>query len=386
MEKKLIYADNAATTAVSERVLKAMLPYMSEKFGNPSSVYGLGREAARAVSEAREKIAAALHCQPSEIYFTSGGTEADNWAIYSCVSALSKNHIVTDAAEHPAVLRCCEQVEKLGGRVTYLPVDGECRVSTEQVWEAICPDTAVVSVMYANNEVGTVMPIEETAAVCREKGTLFHTDAVQAVGNVPIDLSKLDDIDMLSCSGHKLRAPKGTGFLYVHRYTSLASFISGGGQERGRRAGTENVPGIVGLGEAVAAACEDIPKKAARISEVRDRLISGLLKIPGSRLNGSRKNRLCGNVNISFTGIEGESLLLLLDSKGICASSGSACSSGTDKPSHVLLAMGLDEGAARGSLRLTIDESFTEEDAEYVVKTVGECVERLRRITGTGNA
>ncbi len=377
MKRKLIYADNAATTAVSERVLNAMLPYMSEKFGNPSSVYGLGREAARAVSEAREKIAAALHCHPSEIYFTGGGTEADNWALYSCVSALSKNHIVTDTAEHPAVLRCCEQVEKLGGRITYLPVDGECRVSPEQIWEAVCTDTAVVSVMFANNEVGTVMPIEETADVCCEKGVLFHTDGVQAVGNIPIDLSKLN-IDMLSCSGHKLRAPKGIGFLYVRRCTPLASFISGGGQERGRRGGTENVPGIVGLGEAVAAACEDIPKKAARISEMRDRLISGLLKIPGSRLNGSRKNRLCGNVNISFTGIEGESLLLLLDSKGICASSGSACSSGTDKPSHVLLAMGLDERAARGSLRLTIDESFTEGDAEYVISSVAECVDRLR--------
>ncbi|MCM1382513.1 MAG: cysteine desulfurase NifS, partial [Muribaculaceae bacterium] len=370
MEKRFIYADNAATTAVSKRVLEAMLPYMTEQFGNPSSIYKLGRDAERAITDAREKIAAAMGCSASEIFFTSGGSEADNWAIRSAAlrqGAKGKKHIITTNFEHHAVLHTCEFLEKQGFEVTYLPVDEMGLITTEQVKNAIRDDTALVTIMYANNEIGTVMPIAEIGAICREKGVWFHTDAVQAVGNIPINV-KEQNIDMLSCSGHKIHAQKGVGFLYVRKGIPMTNLIFGGAQERGRRAGTENVPAIMGLGEAVTAACENIPQKMERISKLRDRLIEGITKIPCSRLNGDPKQRLCGNVNISFLGVEGESLLLLLDANGICASSGSACTSGSLDPSHVLLALGLPHEVAHGSMRLTISDETTDEDVDYILE------------------
>lgn len=383
MEKRFIYADNAATTAVSKRVLDAMLPYMTEHFGNPSSIYKLGRDAERAVTEAREKIAAAFGCSASEIFFTGGGSESDNWAIRSAVlrmGAKGKKHIVTTNFEHHAVLHTCEFLEKQGCEVTYLPVDENGFVTAEQVKNAIREDTAIVTIMYANNEIGTIMPIGEIGAVCREKGVLFHTDAVQAVGNVPIDV-KEQNIDMMSCSGHKIHAQKGVGFLYVRKGIPMTNLIFGGAQERGRRAGTENVPAIIGLAEAVSAACENIPEKAARISKMRDRLIDEITKIPCCRLNGGRENRLCGNVNISFLGVEGESLLLLLDANGICASSGSACTSGSLDPSHVLLALGLPHEVAHGSMRLSISDETTDEDTDCIIETVPRVVERIRSMS-----
>lgn len=383
MEKPFIYADNAATTAVSKRVLDAMLPYMTEGYGNPSSIYKLGRDAEKAITEARGRIAANFGCSANEIYFTSGGSESDNWAIRSAVLRLAdkgKKHIITTNFEHHAVLHTCEFLEKQGCEVTYLPVNEMGFVTAEQVKNAIREDTALVTVMYANNEIGTIMPIAEIGAVCREKGVLFHTDAVQAVGNVPINVAE-QNIDMMSCSGHKIHAQKGIGFLYVRRGVPLTSLIFGGAQERGRRAGTENVPAIMGLAEAVCAACENIPQKIERLSAVRDRLIDGITKIPASRLNGARENRLCGNVNISFLGVEGESLLLMLDANGICASSGSACTSGSLDPSHVLLALGLPHEVAHGSMRLSISEDITEEEVNYILETVPKVVERIRNMS-----
>lgn len=383
MEKRFIYADNAATTAVSKRVLDAMLPCMTEHFGNPSSIYKLGRDAERAITDAREKVAKAIGCSASEIYFTSGGSEADNWAIRSAAIRLGekgKKHIITTNFEHHAVLHTCEFLEKQGFEVTYLPVDENGLITAEQVRDAIREDTAIVSIMYANNEIGTIMPIKEIGEVCREKKVLFHTDAVQAVGNVPINVAE-QNIDMLSCSGHKIHAQKGTGFLYVRKGIPIVNLIFGGGQERGRRAGTENVPAIVGLGEAITAACENIPAKIAKVSAMRDRLIDGITKIPCSRLNGDRKQRLCGNVNISFLGVEGESLLLLLDANGICASSGSACTSGSLDPSHVLLALGLPHEVAHGSMRLSISEDTTDEDVDYILEVVPKVVERIRAMS-----
>lgn len=380
MEKRFIYADNAATTAVSKRVLDAMLPYMTEQFGNPSSIYKLGRDAEKAITEAREKIASAIGCSASEIFFTSGGSEADNWAIRSAairLGAKGKKHIITTNFEHHAVLHTCEFLEKQGFEVTYLPVDEMGLITAEQVKNAIREDTALVTIMYANNEIGTIMPIKEIGEVCREKGVWFHTDAVQAVGNVPINV-KEQNIDMMSCSGHKIHAQKGIGFLYVKKGIPMTNLIFGGAQERGRRAGTENVPAIMGLGEAVTAACENIPEKMERVSKMRDRLIEGITKIPCSRLNGDNKQRLCGNVNISFLGVEGESLLLLLDANGICASSGSACTSGSLDPSHVLLALGLPHEVAHGSMRLTISDETTDEDIDYILETVPKVVERIR--------
>lgn len=380
MEKRFIYADNAATTAVSRRVLDAMLPYMTEGFGNPSSIYKLGRDAEKAITEARGRIAAAFGCSANEIYFTSGGSEADNWAIRSAALRLrekGKKHIITTNFEHHAVLHTCEFLEKQGFEVTYLPVDEMGCVTAEQVKNAIRDDTALVTIMYANNEIGTIMPIAEIGAVCREKGVLFHTDAVQAVGNVPINVAE-QNIDMMSCSGHKIHAQKGIGFLYVRRGIPVTNLIFGGAQERGKRAGTENVPAIMGLAEAVTAACDNIPQKMERVSKMRDRLIDGITQIPASRLNGGRENRLCGNVNISFLGVEGESLLLLLDANGICASSGSACTSGSLDPSHVLLALGLPHEVAHGSMRLSISEDTTDEDIDYILETVPKVVERIR--------
>lgn len=380
MEKRFIYADNAATTVVSKRVLDAMLPYMTEQFGNPSSIYKLGRDAEKAITIARERIADAIGCSAGEIFFTSGGSEADNWAIRSAVlrlGAKGKKHIITTNFEHHAVLHTCEFLEKQGCEVTYLPVDENGYITAEQVRNAIRGDTAIVSVMYANNEIGTIMPVREIGEVCREKGVLFHTDAVQAVGNIPINVRE-QNIDMMSCSGHKIHAQKGIGFLYVRKGVPMTNLIFGGAQERGRRAGTENVPAIIGLAEAVSAACDNIPKKAAKVAKMRDRLIDGITQIPCSRLNGGMTNRLCGNVNISFLGVEGESLLLLLDANGICASSGSACTSGSLDPSHVLLALGLPHEVAHGSMRLSISDETTDEDIDYILETVQKTVERIR--------
>lgn len=380
MEKRFIYADNAATTAVSKRVLDAMLPYMTEQFGNPSSIYKLGRDAEKAITIARERIADAVGCSAGEIFFTSGGSEADNWAIRSAVlrlGAKGKKHIITTNFEHHAVLHTCEFLEKQGCEVTYLPVDENGYITAEQVRNAIRGDTAIVSVMYANNEIGTIMPVREIGEVCREKGVLFHTDAVQAVGNIPINVRE-QNIDMMSCSGHKIHAQKGIGFLYVRKGIPMTNLIFGGAQERGRRAGTENVPAIIGLAEAVSTACDNIHEKAAKVAKMRDRLIDGITQIPCSRLNGGMTNRLCGNVNISFLGVEGESLLLLLDANGICASSGSACTSGSLDPSHVLLALGLPHEVAHGSMRLSISDETTDEDIDYILETVQKTVERIR--------
>ena len=364
MEKRFVYADNAATTRVTKNVLDVMLPYFTEGYGNASSIYQLGMNAAKAVLAAREKVAAALGAKVNEIYFTAGGSESDNWAIKGAAelgAKKGKKHIITTAIEHHAVLHTCEYLEKHGFEVTYLPVDEYGRVTAQQVADAIREDTCLVTIMFANNEIGTIMPIPEIGAVCKEKKVMFHTDAVQAVGHVEIDVKAMD-IDMLSLSGHKIHAPKGIGALYIRNGIALPNLIAGGAQERGKRAGTENVPGIVGLAEAITTACADIPEKTVRISALRDKLIEGILKIPQTRLNGDAKQRLAGNVNVSIRGIEGESLLLMLDLNGICASSGSACTSGSLDPSHVLLAIGLPHEIAHGSLRLSLGEDATEED------------------------
>lgn len=380
MEKRFVYADNAATTSVSERVLEAMLPYMKEQFGNPSSIYMFGQNALRAIETAREKVAAALGCSPSEIYFTGCGSESDNWALKSIAERLSKvgkKHVITTVFEHHAILHTCQYLEKNGFEVTYLPVDEKGLITAEQVARAIREDTAIVSIMYANNEIGTIMPIAEIAEACHKKGVIFHTDAVQAVGNVPINV-KEQGIDMLSLSGHKIHAQKGVGALYVRKGIPITNFIHGGAQERNRRAGTENVPAIVGLGEAITAACENIPAKIEKVTKMRNRLIDEILKIECTRLNGDREQRLCGNANISFLGVEGESLLLRLDHEGICASSGSACTSGSLDPSHVLLVLGLPHEIAHGSLRLTISEETTDDDIDYIIEKIPGIIKRIR--------
>lgn len=383
MEKRFVYADNSATTKISKEVLDAMMPYLTEGYGNPSSIYKLGRDSKRAIETAREKCAAALGCTPSEIYFTGGGSESDNWALIGTAHKLAptgKKHIITTAVEHHAILHTCAALEKEGFEVTYLPVDSEGKISLTELENAIRPDTALVSIMYANNEIGVINPISEIGKICRKKGVLFHTDAVQAVGNVPINVTE-QSIDMLSLSGHKIHAQKGVGILYIRKGINLPNLINGGGQERSKRAGTENVPAIVGLGVALENAVSDIPGKIEKVSKMRDRLIDGLLKIERTRLNGSRTDRLCGNVNISVEGVEGESLLLSLDLKGICASSGSACTSGSLDPSHVLLALGLPHEVAHGSLRLSISDETTDEDIDYILEVVPEVVERLRAMS-----
>ena len=377
---RFIYADNAATTNITDDVLNAMLPYLKENYGNPSGLYSLARKARKAVEESRTKTAAAIGASPREIFFTSGGTESDNWAIKSAVLAASsaeKKHIVTTAIEHHAVLNTCKYLEKLGFEVTYLPVSENGIIDPAQVENAVRSDTAVVSVMYANNEIGTIQPITEIGAVCRRKNVLFHTDAVQAVGNVPINVGE-QNIDMLSVSGHKIHAQKGIGFLYVRTGTELSPFMHGGAQERGRRAGTHNVPAIVGLGRAMELACENITERAAALAVKRDRLADGLLKIPASRLNGDRINRLKGNVNVSFLGTEGEALVAMLDMKGICVSSGSACASDSADPSHVLLALGLPRDAAAGSLRFTLADDISDDDIDYMIETVKNTVGMIR--------
>lgn len=383
MEKRFVYADNSATTKISKEVLDAMMPYLTEGYGNPSSIYKLGRDSKRAIETAREKCAAALGCTPSEIYFTGGGSESDNWALIGTAHKLAptgKKHIITTAVEHHAILHTCAALEKEGFEVTYLPVDSEGKISLTELENAIRPDTALVSIMYANNEIGVINPISEIGKICRKKGVLFHTDAVQAVGNVPINVTE-QSIDMLSLSGHKIHAQKGVGILYIRKGINLPNLINGGGQERSKRAGTENVPAIVGLGVALENAVSDIPGKIEKVSKMRDRLIDGLLKIERTRLNGSRTDRLCGNVNISVEGVEGESLLLSLDLKGICASSGSACTSGSLDPPHVLLALGLPHEVAHGSLRLSISDETTDEDIDYILEVVPEVVDRLRSMS-----
>ncbi|MBQ1463706.1 MAG: cysteine desulfurase NifS [Ruminococcus sp.] len=381
--KRFIYADNAATTAVSEEVLNAMLPHFRTAFGNASSIYKLGRDAQKAVETAREKVAAALGAEPREIFFTSCGSESDNWAIKGTAELMAKKgkkHIITSVFEHHAVLHTCEDLEKKGFEVTYIPVSDKGLIDPEDVRKAIREDTALVTIMYANNEIGTIQPIEEIAAICKEKKVIFHTDAVQAVGHVDIDVHK-QGIDMLSLSGHKIHAQKGIGALYIRKGLTLPNLIHGGGQERGKRAGTENVPAIVGLGVAIEAATRNIAEKNAVILPRRNRLIDEILKLPYTRLNGDRDKRLPGNLNISFEGIEGESLLLMLDMYGICGSSGSACTSGSLDPSHVLLSIGLKHEIAHGSLRLSIEENVTDEDVDYIIEVIPKVVERLRSMS-----
>ena len=384
MEKRFVYADHSATTPISKPVLNAMLPYLTEGYGNPSSIYSKGREAKKALESAREQVAEALHAKPSEIYFTSCGTESDNWAIKGAAAAgarKGKRHLITTNFEHHAVLHTMQMLEKEGFEVTYLPVDSQGLITAAQVREAIRPDTALVSIMYANNEIGTILPIPEIGAVCREARVPFHTDAVQAVGQVAIDVS-VQQIDMLSLSGHKLNAPKGVGVLYLRSGLVIDTFMHGGAQERGRRAGTENLASIMGLAAAITIASFQIEERAARRTAMRDRLIDGILgQIPRCRLNGSREHRLPGSLNISFEGIEGESLLLLLDMKGVCASSGSACTSGSLDPSHVLLAIGLPHEIAHGSLRLSLGDENTMEDVEYILEVLPPIIERLRSMS-----
>ncbi len=380
MEKRFVYADNSATTRVSEAALAAAMPYFRERYGNASSIYALGMSAARDLVKARQQVADALGAKPNEIYFTSGGSESDNWAIKGAAevgAAKGKKHIITSVFEHHAVLHTCQYLEKHGFEVTYLPVSPMGLIDPEDVRKAIRDDTCLVTIMFANNEIGTVQPIEKIGEICHEKHVLFHTDAVQAVGNVPIDVVKMH-IDLLSLSGHKIHAPKGVGAMYMRSGVNLPNLIHGGAQERTKRAGTENMPSIMALGVAITDICKNIPERAAKVEKMRDRLITELLKIKESRLNGDPKQRLCGNVNISFRGVEGESLLLSLDLLGICASSGSACTSGSLDPSHVLLAIGLPHEIAHGSLRLTINEETTDEDIDYIIEKVPEMVKKLR--------
>ena len=383
MDKKLIYCDNAATTKVSKRVLDAMLPYFTEEYGNASSIYMLGQSAAKALLKARETVAKAIGAKTHEIFFTSGGSEADNWAIKGMAlngAKSGKKHIITSVFEHHAVLHTCEFLEKQGYEVTYLPVDEKGLINPNDVKNAIREDTCLVTIMFANNEIGTIQPIKEIGEICKEKKVPFHTDAVQAIGNVEIDVKALN-IDMLSLSGHKIHAPKGVGALYVRGGISLPNLIHGGAQEKNKRAGTENLPSIVGLAQAITDAVQNIKEKQEKVSKRRDRLIDGILKIQETRLNGDREKRLCGNVNISIRGVEGESLLLMLDMYGILASSGSACTSGSLDPSHVLLAIGLPHETAHGSLRLSISEETTNEDIDYILETIPKVVDRLRSMS-----
>ena len=378
-----IYADHAATTAVSKTAVDAMLPYFTEIYGNPSSLYELGQRAKSALEDARSRIAGLLGCSAREIYFTSGGSEADNQAILSASrigARKGKKHIISTAFEHHAVLHTLKKLEREGFRITLLDVGRQGLVTADQVAEAISEDTCLVTIMYANNEIGTIQPIAEIGAVCKEKGVLFHTDAVQAAGHIHINV-KEQNIDMLSLSAHKFHGPKGTGVLYARKGIALTNLIEGGAQERGKRAGTENVPAIMGMTAALEEATDHIDENTQRISALRDRVIEGLSRIPYAELNGDRKNRLPSNVNYCFEGIEGESLLLLLDHKGICASSGSACTSGSLDPSHVLLAIGRPHEVAHGSLRLSLGEDTTEEEVDYIIQSVTEIVTYLRNMS-----
>lgn len=378
-----IYVDNAATTKTSRTAIDAMLPYFDKIYGNPSSLHSVGQTAADALRKAREEAAEVLGCEPSEITFTSGGSEADNQALVSAAAIgarKGKKHIISTAFEHHAVLHTLKKLEKEGFEVTLLDVHENGMVSAQQVADAIREDTCLVTVMYANNEIGSIQPIAEIGAVCREKGVIFHTDAVQAVGHIHINV-KEENIDMLSLSAHKFHGPKGVGLLYARRGIRLTNIIEGGAQERGKRAGTENIPGIVGMVAALKEANANIDANAAKVSALRDRLIAGLEKIPHSALNGDRTRRLPGNVSFCFEGIEGESLLLLLDAKGICASSGSACTSGSLDPSHVLLAIGRPHEVAHGSLRLTLSEENTQKEVDYIIEETTKVVKYLRELS-----
>ncbi len=378
-----IYVDNAATTKTSRTAIEAMLPYMDKIYGNPSSLHSVGQAAADALRKAREEAAEVLGCEPNEITFTSGGSEADNQALVSAAAIgarKGKKHIISTAFEHHAILHTLKKLEKEGFEVTLLDVHENGMVSAQQVADAIREDTCLVSVMYANNEIGSIQPIAEIGAVCKEKGVIFHTDAVQAVGHVHINV-KEENIDMLSLSAHKFHGPKGIGLLYARKGVRLTNIIEGGAQERGKRAGTENIPGIVGMVAALKEANANIDANAEKVSALRDRLIEGLEKIPHSALNGDRTKRLPGNVSFCFEGIEGESLLLLLDAKGICASSGSACTSGSLDPSHVLLAIGRPHEVAHGSLRLTLSEENTQEEVDYIIEETTKVVKYLRDLS-----
>lgn len=381
--ERYVYADNAATTAVFPQVVETMLPYLTEHYGNPSSLYTLGQTAHNAVEAARGQVAALLGAQPEEIFFTSGGSEADNWAIRGAAEMQAKKgkrHIVTTKFEHHAVLHTVERLQREGFEATFLDVHENGIVRVEEVAAALRDDTALVTIMYANNEIGTIQPVAEIGALCRERGILFHTDAVQAVGHVPVDV-KAEQIGLLSLSGHKLHAPKGVGALYCRKGLRFPNLIDGGAQERGRRAGTENVAGIVALGKAASLMREGMAARMRYVASLRDRLIDGALRIERSRLNGDRERRLPGNASFCFEGVEGESLLLLLNFQGISASSGSACTSGSLDPSHVLLSIGLPHEIAHGSLRLTLDEKNTIEDVDYILEKLPPIIDRLREMS-----
>ena len=375
-----IYADNAATTKISQTAMKAMISAMENSYGNPSSIHQIGMAANDALQTSREQIARCLGCMPKEIFFTSGGTESDNQAIMSAAmlgAKQNKRHIISTAFEHHAVLHTLRRLKEQGFEIQLLDVGAEGNITAAQVEEAIRPDTCLVTVMFANNEIGSVLPIAEIGEVCRAHGVLFHTDAVQAAGHIPVNVKK-QNIDMLSLSAHKFHGPRGIGALYVKRGIELTSLMEGGGQERGKRPGTENLPAIMGMAAALKEECSLMEENAARVAAMRDRLLQGLFQIPYSILNGPRDNRLPGNVNFCFEGVSGESLLLLLDSKGICASSGSACASGALDPSHVLLALGLAPEIAQGSLRISLDISNTEEEIDYMLEVIPQVVEQLR--------
>lgn len=381
MEKRFVYADNAATTRVRPEVFAKMIPYFTEHYGNPSSIYSIGRDSAVAIMNARKKIAQCLNCEPNEIIFTSGGSESDNMAITGIAKKRGKGHIITSKIEHHAVLHTVQALEKEGFEATYLDVDSDGIISLDELRAAIREDTVLITIMYANNEIGSVQPIKEIGAIAGEHKIPFHTDAVQAAGHLKIDV-RSENIDMLSLSAHKFGGPKGTGVLYVKRGVNPKNLILGGGQERGKRAGTENIAGIVGTAEALSLALSRIDEVTPRVTAMRDRLIDGILeKIPYARLNGGREHRLPGNVNISVEYIEGESLILLLDLNGVCASSGSACTTGSLDPSHVLLALGLTHEVAHGSLRLTINDETTDEDIDYILEVLPQVVDRLRAMS-----
>ena len=381
--KTRIYLDNAATTKTSKEVVDAMLPYFTEDYGNPSSIYEIGQRSKEAITKAREQIAQVIGAKTEEIYFTAGGSESDNWALKAAFEAYSGkgNHIITTKIEHHAILHTCEYLEKQGARITYLDVDENGLVDLEELQKAICPETILISDMFANNEIGTIEPVKEIGMIAKEHGVLFHTDAVQAFGQVPIDVNEMN-IDMLSSSAHKINGPKGIGFLYIRKGVKIRSFVHGGAQERKRRAGTENVPGIVGYGVAAKRAAESMEERTKKERELRDYLIERVLKeVPYVKLNGDPVKRLPNNMNFSFRFIEGESLLIMLDMKGIAGSSGSACTSGSLDPSHVLLAIGLPHEIAHGSLRLTLGEDITKEDLDYTLEQIKEIVGRLRELS-----
>jgi len=383
MAKRFVYADNAGTTALSKTALDAMMPFLTENFGNPSGIYSVGRAARRGLENAREKVAKAIGAAPAEVFFTGGGTEADNWAIRSTADFYGEKkgkHIITSCIEHHAISHTLEKLEKQGFEVTYLPVDSKGQISLSELENAIREDTILITIMTANNEIGTILPVKEIGEIAHKHGVLFHTDAVQAVGHIHIDVKEMN-IDMLSMAGHKFRGPKGVGALYVKKGTVLPTFMLGGGQEKGKRSGTENVAGIVGLAAALEEAADNMDENIAKVSAMRDRLISELTKIPYSRLTGDPENRLPGTASFVFECVEGESVVLNLDNAGICASSGSACSSGSLDPSHVLMAIGLPHEVAHGSLRLTINECTTDEDIDYILEVVPAVIEKLRAMS-----